>query len=829
MRKFFISIFFLSILFAGNSQQPILQWAKAFEAHNIYNYRDYSNGRTVGVDQQGNVYSAGLFMHTVDFDPGPALYTQSGAGPFDYGIYISKLDADGNFIWAKQIPVLVEFGDIELKIDNTGNIILTSELRYPADMDPGPGVQIMTPIGPKDVFIIKLDSDGNLIWVKQFGGPGDTVPKSNVLDIDDNNNVIICGLFNNTVDFDPSPNTYNLTSTAHLQSFIAKLNSNGDLIWAKQFGNSPVVYSGSNILDIKCDAQGNIFTVGSFAGTCDFDPGMGVYNLTASGSNDGLIAKLNAQGDFVWAKKIANNTNNNGQILSRGIDIDNTNNVVTTGTFIGTFDFDPGAVDHNISSLSSYDSYVLKLNEVGELIWVKIIGSSDHDSGNDLAIDNDNNIYLIGSYGPSVDFDPGPGDFTINSPYYGAEALVKLNSNGNFVYAAPFQSISYGTSLFRRMDIDAAQNIYVTGFVSGTVDFDPGPNVFPLSGYSEQAPFVLKLSRCLNVTTATLNINECNSYTLNNETFDSSGTYIQTIQNASGCDSVITLNLIINKKFSTQTKDICEGDTFFAGGANQTTSGTYIDTLQTILGCDSVITTHLTVSPKPSPNLGPNKDLCNNTQLTVTPGSFTSYLWQNMSTQNNFTITASGTYWVTVTNSNNCSATDSLVINTVLPPSNFLKEKDSICSYDKLTLKSLNNFNSYQWSTGITQNNIIITSPGQYWLRVTDDKGCIGMDTTTIYSKQCTKGVFIPTAFTPNGDGKNDMFKAIVFGNVQSFKLEVFDRSGAPVFQTTNPDKYWDGFYKGKSYSTTTFVWQCFYQLENEKPEFQKGTMTLIR
>jgi gliding motility-associated-like protein len=830
MLRIFISIFFLSIQFAGNSQLPTLQWAKTFDEANIWNYSTYSNGRTVGVDQQGNVYSAGLFTYTVDFDPGPAVYTLTGAGPFEYGIYISKLNADGNFVWAKQIPVLVEFGDIELKIDNAGNIYLTSELRNAADMDPGPGVQLMTPIGAKDVFVIKLNTDGNLVWVKQFGGPGDTVPKPNILDLDQNNNVIVCGLFNNTVDFDPGPNTYNLTSTAHMQSFITKLNSNGDLIWAKQFGNSPVVYSGSTILDVKCDAQGNIFTVGGFAGTCDFDPGTGVFNLTASSVTDGFIAKLNTDGNFVWTKRIGNtSTYYNYLIISRGIDIDNMNNVVTTGTFIGTYDFDPGAGDYSISSLSNYDSYILKLNGQGDFIWVKIIGGNDSDSGHDVVVDSDDNIYTIGGYGPSVDFDPGLGDYTINSPYYGASVLVKLNSNGSFVYAAPFQSISYGTSLFRRMAIDASRNIYVTGFMAGIVDFDPGPNVYPLDGSSHQAPFVVKLSRCLNITTSTLSINTCNSFTLNNETFDSSGTYIQTIPNSTGCDSIITLNLTINRKFTEQTKSICEGESFFAGGANQTASGTYIDTLQTVLGCDSIVTTRLTVNPKPIPKLGPDKDMCSNIQLTVTPGSFTSYLWQDMSTQNNFTVTASGTYWVTVTNNNNCSATDSLVINTVLPPSNFLKDADSICSYDRLTLKPLGNYNSYYWSTGTTQNNLVINAPGQYWLRVTDATGCVGTDTITIYPKQCMIGVYIPTGFTPNGDGKNETFKALVFGKVQSFKLQIFDRSGSLIFQTTDPDKGWDGMYKGRSYTTTTFVWQCFYQLENEQPAYQKGTLILIR
>ena len=95
---------------------------------------------------------------------------------------------------------------------------------------PRSGAQMMIPIGAKDAFVIKLDTDGKLVWVKKFGGPGDTVPHANGLDIDKDNNVIICGGFYNTVDFDPGPNNSNLTPTAHIQTYVVKLNSSGGFI-----------------------------------------------------------------------------------------------------------------------------------------------------------------------------------------------------------------------------------------------------------------------------------------------------------------------------------------------------------------------------------------------------------------------------------------------------------------------------------------------------------------------------------------------------------------------------------------------------------------------
>jgi len=429
--------------------------------------------------------------------------------------------------------------------------------------------------------------------------------------------------------------------------------------------------------------------------------------------------------------------------------------------------------------------------------------------------------------------DPGPGVYTITTVnQYGASALAKVNSNGSFISAATFDQIGsdYGSCLTRRLVVNDLQNIYITGYLGGIVDFDPGPNVYPLNSGGTQAPFVLKLARCTNITTSTLNISTCNSYTLNNETFDSTGTYIRIIPNSTGCDSIITLHLTINKKYTDQTKTICEGEFFFAGGANQTVSGIYKDTLTTSLNCDSIVTTHLTVNPKPLPMLGPDRDLCAGTQSIISPGSFTQYLWQDMTTSNIFTVNTPGLYWVKVTNEFNCTATDSIIIRSILPsPDNFLKKTDSICSYQQLAIAATGIFNQYLWSTGAVEKQIIVDKPGTYWLKVTDANGCTGTNSISVYPKDCMNGVFLPTAFTPNNDGLNDIFKALVFGKVMSFKLQVFSREGQLIFQTTDPLKGWDGLYKGMSYSTTAFVWQCSYQLENRQPEYQKGTVIIIR
>jgi gliding motility-associated-like protein len=823
MPKLFTCFILFCLALPASAQLPVLDWAKGFDA---LDYNSTGFGTTVGIDEKGNVYSAGQFEYSFDFDPGPGVFIMKASGPFDKGMYVSKLDANGNFVWAKQIPNYIEFGRIEIKVDKPGNIYFASDLNVAADVDPGPGIQILSPKGFRDAFVLKLNTNGELVWAKQFGGPGDTGPQANMIELDKDNNVIIAGIFNNTVDFDPGPGTLNLTSSAHMQGYIVKLNNDGVLIWAKQFGNGPEVYSGSGINDIKCDALGNIIVIGSFSRTCDFDPGPGIYNVTSStgGTSDGFICKLDAGCNFIWVKTFGQTGSNNYYMTPTGIDIDSKNNILTTGFFIGDFDFDPGAAEH-IVFRNPHDCFVLKLDGQGNFIWVKIIGNpTESDTGHDIVTDSDGNVYCIGSFSTLADFDPGPGTYINNNPPYGS-TLIKLSAAGNFLYAAPFVGYNY----IRRMQIDAARHIYIAGYMSSLNDFDPGPGTYELAA-GQRAPFVLKLSPCLNATSTTLTISACDNYTLNNQSFDSSGDYVQIIPNATGCDSVITLHLTINKKFTEQTKSICEGSFFFAGGANQHQAGTYYDTLSTAMGCDSVVTTHLAVNPKPLPNLGADKNLCRNTSLSITPGIFTSYQWQDNSNLPSLTVNSAGVYWVQVSNSFNCVATDTFkVISIQEPPAHFLKNTDSVCSFKDLELLSSRTYASYLWSTGAATKNILVQRPGIYRLKVTDNNGCSGTDSTIVYAKNCMFGVYIPTAFTPDNNGINDKFKPIVFGKMLQYNLVVYNRFGSIVFKSTDPNQGWDGSIRGIPQESGAFIWTCSYQLEGALPGKEKGTVTLLR
>jgi gliding motility-associated-like protein len=313
--------------------------------------------------------------------------------------------------------------------------------------------------------------------------------------------------------------------------------------------------------------------------------------------------------------------------------------------------------------------------------------------------------------------------------------------------------------------------------------------------------------------------------------YSKSGTYQDRFSGINGCDSTRTLELtVLEKKFANVSVSICEGESYFAQGAFQTHTGAYKDTLPGSTGCDSIVTTQLLVHPPPRPSLGSDKNLCEGSSLVLEPGAFSSYRWSDGSTMPQLTVTATGSYWVKVWNQFKCSAMDTIQIIKRFPsPSHFLTPKDSICAGERLEIAPKEPFYRYLWSTGSSASKLLIDQPGVYALTVWDADECMGRDTTTIFQKQCYDGVAIPSAFTPNGDGLNDQFRARVPATLVSFRLEVYNRYGEIVFMTTDPKKGWDGLVNGSRVPATLFIWQCFYQLQGQPPGYQKGSVLLVR
>ncbi len=443
----------------------------------------YDIGRVIAADANGNVYTAGTFTGTVDFDLGTAVYNLVSGSAND--IFILKLNAAGNFLWAKSFGHTI-FSDQpnNIKVDLQGNVYVTGWFTGTVDFNPGPGTFTLTSSASYDAFILKLDAVGNFVWAANFGANSISIGGPS-LAISQSGDLYLTGYFGATVDFDPGPGIFNMTTAGVYDVFILKLNASGNFVWAKSMGDQ---YSemGSSV---AVDGAGNVYTTGHFHSSMDFDPGPLSYMLTPSGLSDIFISKLDAAGNFLWAKSMGGSSADG----ATSIVVDALGNVYTTGSFSQTADFDPGPGTYSLISAGLLDIFISKLNASGNFVWARSMGTaSDDEQGNTICIDLLGNTYLISRFRGTMDFNPGPGINTITAAGLGDIFIEGFDASGNFSWVKCIGGASddYGYSIAFN-----SGNLYATGFYSGAVDFDPGSNQYNLNSVSGNADvFILKLN-----------------------------------------------------------------------------------------------------------------------------------------------------------------------------------------------------------------------------------------------------------------------------------------------------------------------------------------------
>lgn len=468
----------LSLLFSliFNTKAQDFEWAHGLEG------TMYNSGKSIAYDESGNIYVTGRLYDEVDFDPGVPVVNLVSNGGSD--IYILKLDPAGNFIWAKQIGGTGEDQPSSIFVDAEGATYISGFFNETVDFDPGAGVSNLSSNGGKDIFVVKLNAAGNFDWAKHFGGPDND--EAYDISVDENRFVYATGIFSTTADFDPGAGVSNLTSDGGFDGFVFKLLPSGDLDWVNQVGGLDadqaafaIDLDGSNNIyttgyfreevdfdpgagtanmtatgmrdcyilkydnagnydwvktigggfqdygkDITIDdVSGDVFVTGEFQFTVDFDPGIDTVNLVSDGLIDAYVLKLDANGDYQWAKNYGGPSFEN----SVSIGLDGDGNVYTTGNFYETADFDPGAGTANLTASAGSDIFILKLDPFGDYIWAGRMGDSGDDLGQSIAVDADCNIYTTGYFLDTADFNPGAGTHILNNAGGGQTYILKLS------------------------------------------------------------------------------------------------------------------------------------------------------------------------------------------------------------------------------------------------------------------------------------------------------------------------------------------------------------------------------------------------------------------
>lgn len=501
------SIVFTGAILTGVGE-PGSAWSSEANQVSVFGGTGVDYISSMAVDGSGTTYSVGAYEGTVDFNPGSGTESLTSTGADD--TFVVKLDSSGELVWAKSFGGSSHDQAVDVASDHSGNVYVLGRFYGTADFDPGLDVSNLTSNGSFDVFIVKLNSNGEFLWAKSYGNSSDDQPHA--VAVDGSGKVYITGWFQQTVDFGGGA----VASSGGTDAYLLKLSSNGDFESFTQFGST----SQDKGSAIAIDSADNVHVIGDFAGTIDFDPGPGTTNKTPTANYDAFIVKLDSSGSLVWVSTFSGSGYAYGGELGRNIAVDTAGSVYVTSMFDGTIDFDPGNGSENLTSTNN-DVYVAKLNSSGGLEWAKALGGTNSDRGLAIAVDNSGNVYTTGRFQGSGDFDPGVGTETLTSGGDSQDSDVfisKLDPSGNFIWAKSlvgsaadcdpmdhFMPCQQNNEYAYSIGIDNTDNVFTAGKYESTVDFDPGPETESLTSSGSSDAFILRMNSA-GSTAVTLNI-----------------------------------------------------------------------------------------------------------------------------------------------------------------------------------------------------------------------------------------------------------------------------------------------------------------------------------
>lgn len=761
-----ILFFVFSLLFHFSGITQNFQWAQAMGGIN------YESGNSIALDASGNVYTTGYFQGTADFDPGAGTFILASAGGSS-DIFISKLDASGNFLWAKSMGGTGYDEARSIKVDGAGNVYVLGYFEDVVDFDPNVGIVNLTSAGGSDIFLCKFDPSGNLIWAKAIGGID--YDEGYAIALDGADKVYATGGFGGSVDFDPNAGTFYLVSAGGSDIFISKLDSAGNFLWANAMGGPywDVGYS------ITIDGMANVLTTGYFQDVADFDPGAGIHTINSNGGDDVFISKFDASGNFLWANAMGGTNSDRGNSIAT----DGAGDVYITGQLGGYYSSSKGPFNQTASD----DIFISKLDVSGSFLWTDTIGGMYFDAGRSIALDGAGNVYITGYFEDIADFNPDTGTFNLTSAGYRDIFILKIDTSGNFLWAKAMGGADWDE--VRSVATDGAGNIYTTGYFYQTADFDPNPVMFNLISSGGSDIFVSKLG-CYFPTYVYSTNTTCHggnngsgtvmpgggtapyTYLWNPSAATTStatglfaGTYTVTVTDANSCTETTTVIIaeppFLMVNINSLTPINCNGETASvcataSGGtpdytygytylwsngqssscATQLSGGNYTITVTDANGCTATNTVSIVEPPVLTVTIPPTDTICygeNNGSATANANGGTlpyAYLWSNGQNTQTATNLSPGNYTVTVTDANGCTVSNTVSVQEYLPIPLTVTITNTSCGNNiGSATASVSGAGAvppftYLWTTGNTNANISNVPAGLYRVNVTDGNGC---------------------------------------------------------------------------------------------------------
>ena len=457
------SILILFIYFFGinlSAQTPEWQWIAQAGGTGWDELYD------MALDNSGNIYITGWFMETAIF--GSDTLTSKG----EMDIFVAKLNANGNWEWAAQAGGIGWDSGFGIAVDDVGNSYITGFFSETAFFNSGPissSGNTLISTDEKDIFVAKIDADGNWIWVVQAGG--NDMDMVHGIAIDDLNNIFITGRYYDSISFGTS-HFSNYGGENYSDAFVAKLSSEGDWLWVSHIGG---VHNDCGSA-ITIDEEGNAIVTGNFEHYSSF----GDFTLHSQGNEDIFVAEVSSDGNWEWVTQAGGIYNDFGNDVA----IDSSNNINLTGGFYISATFG----SETISSMGLMDVFISKLDSEGNWLSVAHAGGWEYDYGLAITTDEIDNSYITGYFTDTAFFDPFSLMGNMGSEIY----VAKLDTENNWEWAISAGGIigdkGYG------IELDNLGNIYLAGRFMDVATF--GSFNLTSNGYSDI--FVAKLNNPLS-------------------------------------------------------------------------------------------------------------------------------------------------------------------------------------------------------------------------------------------------------------------------------------------------------------------------------------------
>lgn len=596
-------LFHLKLDSSGN-----YQWSNTFGSElDDFTYDSY-------IDSKNNIMIAGVFQDTISFNNSSLNATHISNGSFDG--FVAKFNQNGQHLWSFSLGGIAMDQIREINTDSKNNIYLVGYISDSVDMNPGVSQNFVYTNVAKN-FILKLDSNGNFMWVKlfdlNFGNIG----------IDKYDHLYFSANIYDTVIVPTQTGIETFTPKGPNDILFGRMNSIGDIQWVNQLQSSSRINT-STYETYPTDQDGNLHLFGTFSNSINLlnSPNKLYYS---QGMSDGFICKFDTSGNEIWFKTFGGK----GNIYTPGITIDSSNNLyLSIGELFDNVNFQSDSGTVSVKTSDDESTFLVKFNPNGNFEWAKsFIGRLRIEA---ISWNPSNDIYSTGplsivEFQDSIYFGGYSNIFIAKTklcdpiPFYDTLYLcagdssyipnVKTEHAGNYSQlvenSSGCDSIRYthlvvypsypDTTVYSFCEGDSL--LYQGNYYSKDTLFR-----YPASTVQgcDSSRIVLIQKDTTTVTEFIGQICEADTFYFNNQKHFQSGTYFDTLQAISGCDSILQLSLTVNpKSYFQQNVSICDGDFYPIGNSKYTQSGTYKDTLSNSLGCDSIVTTLLSVDTLP--------------------------------------------------------------------------------------------------------------------------------------------------------------------------------------------------------------------------------------